>query len=196
MSLSATTSRRTRVGSPEPDTVCRHSFDRAVYELSVRPCLPDVLAVARRILGSDDLAWDALQEALLALWNLPELPPDVSGWMVRATVHRSLHVSRSERRRRTHERCSCIERPELRPELDPSLVCDAAERAQILDRAMDGLDRDQAQVLILREREGLGYEAIAKRLEVPIGTVRSRLSRARRALAERLDDLRVDWVLG
>jgi RNA polymerase sigma-70 factor (ECF subfamily) len=169
-----------------PIPSCRHAFDRAAYGRDVRPCLPDVLAVARRVLGSDDLAWDAVQEALIALWREPELPADLRGWLVRAALNRSLHASRSERRRRRHEACACGERPELQPELDPALAAEAAERERRLDLALGTLPCEQREVFLLRERESLDYAAIARRLAVPVGTVRSRLARARRGIAHRL----------
>jgi RNA polymerase sigma-70 factor (ECF subfamily) len=165
---------------------CRHAFDRTSYELFIRPSLPDVLAVARRVLGSDDLAWDAVQEALIALWHEPLLPADLRGWLVRAALHRSLHASRTERRRRRHEACACGERPELRPELDPALAAETAERQRRLERALGTLPCEQREVFLLRERESLDYAAIARRLALPIGTVRSRLARARRGIADRL----------
>jgi RNA polymerase sigma-70 factor (ECF subfamily) len=175
-----------RRGAARPAPGCRHAFDRAAYEERVRPHLPDVLALARRVLASDDLAWDAVQEALIALWHEPELPADLRGWLVRAALNRSLHASRSERRRRRHEACACGERPELHAELDPSLAAEAAERERLLDRALGALPCEQREVFVLRERESLDYEAIARRLAVPIGTVRSRLARARREIAHRL----------
>jgi RNA polymerase sigma-70 factor (ECF subfamily) len=172
---------------PQSDA-CRHSFNSVVYELRIRPCLSDALAVSRRILGSEDLAWDAVQEALIVLWDRPELPPDIGPWLVRTAYHRSLHLSRGERRRRRHERCLCDGRPELRPDLDPALLEEARERDHEVERALAELSPEQAEVFTLREREDLDYAAIAERVGVPVGTVRSRLSRARQSLSERLAD--------
>ena len=68
-----------------------------------QPHVPRLVHVARRILGSDDLAWDAVQESLILLWHEQHAPGDLVGWLVRTVVHRSLHHARSRRRRRAHE---------------------------------------------------------------------------------------------
>ena len=64
------------------------------------------------------------------------------------------------------------------------------ERAEGVRAAIDGLGAEQRSVVLLREVEGLSYEEIASVLEIPVGTVRSRLYNARATLAERLADWR------
>src|ERR1700675_3369432 len=65
--------------------------------------LPRLQRLARRILHGEDLADDAVQEALLSLWKEGRMPQNPEGWLVRAVVLRSLHLNRSRRRRRGHE---------------------------------------------------------------------------------------------
>jgi RNA polymerase sigma-70 factor (ECF subfamily) len=72
-----------------------------------------------------------------------------------------------------------------RPAADAAL--EAAERADAVRRALARLPEKHRAVLALREVEGMTYEEIAAALGVPVGTVESRLHRARRALAERLE---------
>ena len=60
------------------------------------------------------------------------------------------------------------------------------ERAERVRAAIEGLGAEQRSVILLREIEGLSYEEIATVLEIPVGTVRSRLYNARAALTERL----------
>jgi RNA polymerase sigma-70 factor (ECF subfamily) len=62
----------------------------------------------------------------------------------------------------------------------------APEAAIWVRRAIEALDTEQREVLMLREYEQLGYEEIAALLEIPVNTVRSRLFRARMALKELL----------
>src|SRR5262245_29319224 len=85
--------------------------------------LPRLLAVARRILGSDDLAWDAIQEALMCLWHEREEPRDLRGWLVRTVVHRSLHQVRSLERRRRHELSAWRDRSP-RDDADPAQLAE------------------------------------------------------------------------
>lgn len=165
---------------------CRHAFDHERYVALVRPCLPEALAIARRILGSHDLAHDAVQDALVALWRQPELPDDLAAWLARTTLHRALAAARGERRRRRREECACGERPELVPEHDPALAAETDEEELRLAQALALLPREQREVFELRQREGLEYDAIARALSVPIGTVRSRLARARAELVQRV----------
>lgn len=168
-------------GTPTGD--CRHAFDPESFELFIRPHVPRVLAAARRICADQDLARDALQEALIELWHRPELPTDVRAWLVRTVVHRALCAARGERRRRRRERCVCGVRPELTFQVDPAQLALESEQERLLDDALETLPREQREVYLLREREGLDYEQIASTLDLPLGTVRSRLSRARSRLA-------------
>lgn len=62
------------------------------------------------------------------------------------------------------------------------------EQCEALLAAVAELDADQREVIVLREFQGLGYEQIAEAVGVPIGTVRSRLFRARNELRRRLVD--------
>jgi RNA polymerase sigma-70 factor (ECF subfamily) len=153
----------------------------------VEPHVTRLVAIARRILGSTDLAWDAVQEALVSLWNQGALPADPARWLVRAVVHRSLHASRTQRRRRRHERCACCDRPEAAHVLDPAAILDRREIATRVDRALRALPREQREVLVLRLVDGLDYDSIARKLAIPIGTVRSRINRGRAALCRVLD---------
>ena len=67
---------------------------------------------------------------------------------------------------------------------DPEQQAIAAEGARALDRALGGLPQEFRLVLVLRELEGLSYKEIAEVTDAPVGTVMSRLARARAALRE------------
>ena len=58
-----------------------------------------------------------------------------------------------------------------------------------IQQTIDELPENMREVIILRELEGLSYEAIAKTLDCPVGTVRSRIFRAREAIDKRLQPL-------
>lgn len=63
------------------------------------------------------------------------------------------------------------------------------EIAAAVNAAVDELSEDLRQAIVLREIEGLSYEEIAQAMNCPIGTVRSRIFRAREAIAARLRPL-------
>lgn len=62
----------------------------------------------------------------------------------------------------------------------------SSEIAQTVNKAIEELPEDLRTAIVLREIEGLSYEEIAQTMECPIGTVRSRIFRAREAIAARL----------
>ncbi len=168
---------------PRRSTACHFAFpDTAELDL------PRLVETARRILGSDDLAWDAVQETLVSLWHQTERPPHLLPWLLHAVVHRSLHLARTSSRRRRHEGNAARGRSEGSRRDDPLRVAVDREWAERLRRALDRLPEDYRAVYELREREQLEYRAIARRLGVPVGTVRSRLNRCRAALRELLAD--------
>lgn len=74
-------------------------------------------------------------------------------------------------------------------ETDPSLPMERAERDRAIQEALDGLAADHRAVVVMKEFDGLRYEQIGQILGVPVGTVRSRLHRARCELRERLRGL-------
>ena len=68
----------------------------------------------------------------------------------------------------------------------PDAVLASKQVAAVVNAAMQALSEDLRQAITLREIEGLSYEEIAEMMDCPIGTVRSRIFRAREAIAERL----------
>lgn len=174
-------------GAAAPDDRAWHD-DSDIFEAQVRPLLPGVRATARRILGDDDAAGDAVQEALISLWQAGPLPDHLRRWLLRTVVHRSLHARRTNVRRAHWEDrggeavipCALC---------DPERSLEVRELIDVLEIALAALSPDQREVIELRDIDGLEYREIAARLGVPVGTVRSRLNRARarvRASADRI----------
>jgi RNA polymerase sigma-70 factor (ECF subfamily) len=166
---------------PQVADFCEQHFGEIV-----RPHLPRLLNRARDILGSDDLAWDAVQEALLSLWREGAFPQNLRGWLLRTVVYRSLHLSRTSGRRRKHETAACAANGECSHRDDPEVVVANRELCQRVHDAIEELPADFHRAFVLREVECLDYEAIAGQLQIPLGTVRSRLNRARAALRDAL----------
>jgi RNA polymerase sigma-70 factor (ECF subfamily) len=151
----------------------REAFTRLAFELSDR-----LFAVAHRILRDFDAAGDALQVTLLRIWeDLPTLrdPSLIEAWAYRVLV-RACHDQLRKLRRQA---------PALHllaadgAEEDPAISI--ADREQ-LDRAFRTLTVEQRAVIVLQYFRELTLPEIAEVLQVPIGTVRSRLHYARRAL--------------
>lgn len=151
-----------------------------------------VRTLAERLLGQD--ADDGLQEVLAAAWrSLPSFRGEarVTTWFHRLAV-RVLCTFRRRRDRRAGR-----EAPDAEPEAklsdaalrayaaSPLDRLTAAERSTRVRRALERLSPPLREVLLLRG-EGLAYAEIAATLELPLGTVKSRLAAAMVALAERL----------
>jgi RNA polymerase sigma-70 factor (ECF subfamily) len=155
---------------------------------TVAPLLDRLHRLARRILRSDDMAEDAVQEALTILWREGRMPPNPTGWLSRAVVHRSLHLNRCRQRRRCHEERACSHRSVLNHEGEASRLLEARELGVRIEAAISRLPDRFREVFVLREVEQMDYGAIANALRVPVGTVRSRLSRSREALQKALGE--------
>jgi RNA polymerase sigma-70 factor (ECF subfamily) len=139
-------------------------------------------AVAHRILRDRDLAGDVTQQALVKIWQeLPRLR-DVDrfdGWAYRVLVN----ACRDEMRRR--RRPANVDLLEIDGWMPDSSVT-VADRDQ-LDRAFVRLNADQRSVVILHYYLDYSLAEIATTVDVPLGTVRSRLHYAKRALRAAID---------
>jgi RNA polymerase sigma-70 factor (ECF subfamily) len=134
-----------------------------------------VRRISGRIAGSQ--ADDAAQEALLAIFrDLPKLrsPEAVISWASAVTARAAQRVERIDRRQRGQ---GSVTDPEF---LSLPVDFDALELADVLARLPA---RDHA-ILVLRDLQGLSEHDIAEALGVPVGTVKSRLHRARRRFRE------------
>ena len=137
------------------------------------------LGVAHRILRDAALAEDAVQQALLSAWrDLPGLrdPAKFDGWAYRLLVHACYQEAR--KRKRWHP--ATIVRSIVEPTA-PDLIGGVIERER-LERGFQRLSVDHRAVLILTYYLDLPAEQVAEALDVPVGTVASRLHRARHAL--------------
>jgi RNA polymerase sigma-70 factor (ECF subfamily) len=136
---------------------------------------PLVRRISRRIAGKQ--ADDAAQEALLAIFrDLPKLraPEAVISWASAVTARTAARIDHVDRRQ--HGQASMADSEALSPGVD----FDALELADVLARLPA---RDHA-VLVLSDLQGLSDRDIAEALGVPVGTVKSRLHRARRRFRE------------
>lgn len=151
----------------------REAFTSLAFELSDR-----LFAVAHRILRDFDSAGDALQVTLLRIWrDLPALkdPDLVEAWAYRILVRACHDALRKQRRQAPGLHLLGADGAEA----DPAIS--VADREQ-LDRAFQRLPVEQRAVIVLQYYRDLTLTEIAVVLQVPVGTVRSRLHYAKRAL--------------
>jgi RNA polymerase sigma-70 factor (ECF subfamily) len=149
-----------------------------------------------RLTGCADEAQDLLQEAFLrAYQNFDRFQGGSSfyTWIYRIAVNLALS-GRRRRKRRTlrlgdehHGRV--VDLPHDPKGSDPTAPLERAEREQIIQEALNTLTPDYRSVIVLKEFDGLAYDEISAVLRIPIGTVRSRLHRARCELRNRLRGL-------
>jgi RNA polymerase sigma-70 factor (ECF subfamily) len=182
-------------GGPDytPDEVAR-------YEALVAQYSRHVYAVAYRMTGNEADAKDLSQEAFVRVWRaLRRIDPGASleGWLYR--IVSNLHIDLVRRRPKvrvqsldepiaTGEGEMARERPDPGVDIERAVVDATVDRR--IQQALLGLPPDLRMVVVLADVEGYAYEEIATMLRVPLGTIKSRLHRARRALRDRLAPLR------
>ncbi len=147
-----------------------------------------------RLTGSTEDALDLLQDAFLrAFEKLDRFQGESSfyTWVYRIAVN--LALSDRRRRRSSTRARGCggeggepLDPPDDPATSDPTLPIERAERDDLIQAALNSLADDHRAVVVMKEFDGLRYEEIAAILGVPIGTIRSRLHRARLELRERL----------
>jgi RNA polymerase sigma-70 factor, ECF subfamily len=156
--------------------------DRDAFELIVRARMDAVYRLSMAILGNETDARDAAQEAFVAAWRqLPRLREveRFDAWLQRITINAARQAIRSARRRRIREipSSSVVALPGRAGDTTPDDVA-------VLDAALAVLPVDQRAILVLHHLEGRPLAEIAEVLAIPLGTAKSRLFAARRALAE------------
>jgi RNA polymerase sigma-70 factor (ECF subfamily) len=165
--------------------------DDAAFDAIVDRHERRVFAVALRICRHPEDARDVTQEVFLtALRSLRSFRGDarLSTWLHRVAVNAALDAVRRRARRRTVGLEEVTERPSDAP--GPEEEAAEAARAAAVRRAVERLPPDHRAVVVLHDLEGLDYAECAAALGVPVGTVKSRLHRARLQLARDLGHLR------
>lgn len=154
----------------------------ATFENKVVKLMPDLFRFAMSMTRNREDAADLVQDtALLALAKRDDFEPgtDLRAWLYRLQVNLQRNSSRKEhRRRRLEEEHSPIQANDLAlpSQLD-------SIRYREAHKAIEALPLPQRQVLYLYVADGKTYDEIAQILEIDPGTVKSRLSRARQAVA-------------
>ena len=135
--------------------------------------------------GSAEDAREVTQDAFLAAWRgLPAFRGDsrFSSWLYRLTTNAAIDFLRREKHHLGN--LPLEEAPERTDPQQPELLAEQREQQEALQRALDQLSPEHRQVLLLRVVQQLSYDEIAQALSLESGTVKSRISRARRQLRE------------
>ena len=152
-----------------------------------------VYNLAYRILGDPDAAADATQDAFVSAYRAIERfrGGSFKAWLLRIVTNACYDQLRVKQRRPTESLDDMLVEPEhdanLRDESEsPEEFTLRQELGQVIQYGLGGLPADQRVVLILSDIEGMSYEEIAEVTNVSLGTVKSRLSRARSKLRDYL----------
>jgi RNA polymerase sigma-70 factor (ECF subfamily) len=156
--------------------------DRDAFALLIQPRTDRALRTARAILGNESEAHDAAQAAFVSAWvNLPRLR-DASrfdAWLTRVLVN---ECRETLRRRRRNPEIALDGTDASGPDSAAGSVETTALRA-----AFGRISVDDRTILLLHHLHGLPLEQVARHLQIPVGTAKSRLWSARRALERALE---------
>lgn len=158
------------------------------FERIVLPHLDDAYTLARYLLRDEHDAQDVVQDAVLRALRYFDgyRDGDARSWLLAIVRNCCLTWQRRQRGDRLAVPFGdeVVERISDSTETD-TVAIQRSERA-MLERAMAGLPTEFREVIVLREVEGLSYREISDVVGAPIGTVMSRLARARKRLASAL----------
>ena len=142
--------------------------------------------VIYRMCGDAQVAEDAAQETFIQAWlHLSSYRPQTSlrNWLYRIAVNAATDLLRREKRIAPND----IEEMALKdPHPSPEARLFQTERTALVQKAILALPDASRAVLVLREYEEMSYHQIADTLDIPVGTVMSRLNYARKILKEKL----------
>ncbi len=149
-----------------------------------------VYSVAYKVLGDNALAEDATQQAFVQAWRAAatfDPARAVGPWLAAIARRTAIDVYRTERRHRHHEDLEDGDGPSIPP---PS--ADQLSEVWEVRKALDNLSDSDRDLIRLQHYGELTHAEIAERLDIPLGTVKSRSHRAHRKLAGLLGHLRSD----
>ncbi len=180
---------RIRAGDPDAWGELLSSYQDRLYSICVRMVHDRELA--------RDLTQDAMVKIIQGLESF-DARAKLSTWMIRVTMNVCLSRLRSEKLRRhasleqLRAGGDSLERERMIAagrEPDPTAGVSQEEGRDMLARALQEISDEHRAILVLRDMRGLDYEQIAQVLDIAVGTVKSRLFRARSALRDAIERL-------
>ncbi|HNP65667.1 MAG TPA: RNA polymerase sigma factor RpoE [Woeseiaceae bacterium] len=172
--------------------------DKGAFDLLVLKYQHKIVNLIMRYVRDPELSLDIAQEAFIKAYRaLPRFRGDSAfyTWMYRIAVNTAKNHLAAQRRRPMDVELD-LQDPEqydlhakLKETDTPEGVTLSNELQEIVERAIQSLPEDLRTAIVLRELEGMSYEEIAQTMECPVGTVRSRIFRARDAIGKKVGSL-------
>lgn len=173
--------------------------DKKAFELLVVKYQRKLMRLISRLIRDQAEAEDVVQEAFIKAYRaLPQFRGDSAfyTWLYRIGINTAKNYLVTQGRRAPTSTEADVEEAEtfddgdqLRDINTPESMLATKQIAETVNLAMEVLPDELRMAITLREIEGLSYEDIAEAMHCPIGTVRSRIFRAREAIAEKLRPL-------
>ncbi len=172
--------------------------DKGAFDLLVLKYEQKIVNLVMRYVRDPEQALDITQEAFIKAYRaLPRFRGDSAfyTWLYRIAVNTAKNYLAAQRRRPMDVELD-MQDPEqyglhakLKETDDPEGVNLSRELQETLERAIEALPDDLRTAIILRELDGMSYEEIAQTMDCPVGTVRSRIFRARDAIGKKVGAL-------
>ena len=172
--------------------------DKGAFDLLVLKYQHKIVNLVMRYVRDPELALDIAQEAFIKAYRaLPRFRGDSAfyTWMYRIAVNTAKNHLAAQRRRPMDIELD-LQDPEqfdlhakLKETDTPEGVTLSNELRETVEKAIASLPDDLRTAIVLRELEGMSYEEIAQTMECPVGTVRSRIFRARDAIGKKVESL-------
>ncbi len=172
--------------------------DKGAFDLLMLKYQHKIVNLVMRYVRDPELALDITQDAFIKAYRaLPRFRGDSAfyTWMYRIAVNTAKNHLAAQRRRPTDVELD-LQDPEqydlhakLKETDTPEGVTLSNELQEAVERAISALPEDLRTAIVLRELEGMSYEEIAQTMECPVGTVRSRIFRARDAIGKKVGSL-------
>jgi RNA polymerase sigma-70 factor (ECF subfamily) len=165
--------------------------DRRAFDLLVLKYQQRIVNLVMRYVRDPTEALDVSQEAFVRAYRaLPRFRGDSAfyTWLYRIAINTSKNYLASLQRKPAeydldaHDPAYAERHPQLRDEETPEGIVMQEQLRETLQQAIAALPEELRTAIMLREIEGLSYEEIATAMECPVGTVRSRIFRAREAI--------------
>ncbi len=172
--------------------------DKGAFDVLVLKYEHKIVNLVMRYVRDPEQALDIAQEAFIKAYRaLPRFRGDSAfyTWLYRIAVNTAKNYLAAQRRRPTNIELD-LQDPEqynlhakLKETDTPEGVTLSQELKDTLERAIAALPDDLRTAIILRELDGMSYEEIAQTMDCPVGTVRSRIFRARDAIGKKVGTL-------
>ena len=172
--------------------------DKRAFDLLVIKYQHKIIKLVSRYVSDQDEVLDITQEAFIKAYRaLPKFRGDSAfyTWLYRIAINTAKNFLVSQGRRPPESDIDADEAEQyesafrLRDTGTPERILLRDEISSVINQAIDALPEDLRAAITLREMEGLSYEEIAQAMDCPVGTVRSRIFRAREAIDKKLAPL-------